>query len=117
MHLNSQIIPSSGQICSSVDNESKCSYIRAGLFGISVNGKIFGIVATDNISSTCINNAFQKTGFSFVVNVIASKTYMAPPSISFSNKAKDLKGCQTTRTSIGSQFSVHRLQLAADQYV
>lgn len=103
MYLNSQTISSSDPVC------SQCKKIRTnavisghGLFGISVNGKILDIVTKDNISSTCISSAFRKTGVSFVINGIVSKNYLAPPLIYLSNKAKDLKCCQTIRKSTGS---------------
>lgn len=78
----------------------------------SVNGKA---VAKTNIFSTCINSAFKKIGFSSVVNVIVSKIYLAPSSVTFLTKEKNLNFFQATRKSTESQFSVHHLQLAADQ--
>lgn len=64
MCFNSQVIPVETKCVPSVENQSKCSCIRAGQFGINVNGKILGIVVKDKISSTYISNAFRKQGVS-----------------------------------------------------
>lgn len=111
MYLNTQKILSSGPTCSQCRKSDQMEMYQDRAVW-SVNGKA---VAKINIFSTCINNAFKKIGFSSVANVIAPKIYLAPLSVSFLTKEKNLIFFQTTRKSTESLFSVHHLQLAADQ--
>lgn len=55
--------------------------MKAGLFGPSVNCKTLGTVTKDNVCSTCINNTFKETGFSFAVDGIASQNHLSLSSV------------------------------------